>query len=79
MKITILPFFLLILISLSGCIEIIEDLTINADRSGTYKLTINLSASIMKVKSLMAMDSLHGRKVPGEADIKNELNLLVAF
>ena len=38
MKITVLPFFLLILISLSGCIEIIEDLTINADRSGTYKL-----------------------------------------
>lgn len=79
MRITILSFFLVIVISLSGCIEIIEDLTINADRSGTYKLTINLSASKMKVKSLMAMDSLRGKKVPREADIKNELNLLVAF
>lgn len=65
--------------TLSGCIEIIEDLTINSDRSGSYKLTINLSASKMKVKSLMAMDSLRGRKVPREADIKNELNLLVSF
>lgn len=79
MRITILSFFLLILTTLSGCIEIIEDLTINADRSGTYKLTINLSASRMKVKSLMAMDSLRGKKVPEEAEIKNELNLLVAF
>lgn len=33
----------------------------------------------MKVKSLMAMDSLRGKKVPEEAEIKNELNLLVAF
>lgn len=41
MRITILSFFLLILTTLSGCIEIIEDLTINADRSGTYKLTQN--------------------------------------
>jgi len=64
---------------LSGCIEIIEDLTINSDRSGSYKLTINLSASKMKVKSLMAMDSLRGQSVPSEADIKKELDLLAGF
>lgn len=79
MRIIILPILLMVSIALTGCIEIIEDLTLNSDRSGSYKLTINLSASKMKVKSLMAMDSLRGRKIPGESDIKNELNQLVNF
>lgn len=79
MRIIILPFLLIISVALTGCIEIIEDLTLNSDRSGSYKLTINLSASKMKVKSLMAMDSLRGRKIPRESDIKNELNQLVNF
>lgn len=79
MRIIILPFLLIISVALTGCIEIIEDLTLNSDRSGSYKLTINLSASKMKVKSIMAMDSLRGRKIPRESDIKNELNQLVNF
>lgn len=66
-------------LSLTGCIEIIEDLTLNSDRSGSYKLTINLSASKMKVKSLMAMDSLRGKKVPKESEIKFEMEQLVTF
>lgn len=79
MRIIILPFLLIISVALTGCIEIIEDLTLNSDRSGSYKLTINLSASKMKVKSIMAMDSLRGRKIPRESDIQNELNQLVNF
>lgn len=33
----------------------------------------------MKVKSLMAMDSLRGKKVPSELDIKKELQELIAY
>ena len=75
----ILLLLTLLLFSLSGCIEIIEDLTLNSDRSGSYKLTVNLSASKMKVKSLLSMDSLRGRSVPSETDIQKELTSLTTF
>jgi hypothetical protein len=79
MRTKALFFAILISMSFTGCIEIIEDLTINTDRSGAYKLTINLSASKMRVKSLMSMDSLRGKKIPGESDIKNAVRELVSF
>jgi len=49
---------------LSSCIEIIDDLTLNLDGSGTFKYTINLSSSKVKVNSILALDSFNGKKVP---------------
>jgi hypothetical protein len=69
----------LLLVSLSGCFEFIEDLEIKNDGSGTYKLTLNLSASRMKVKSVMALDSIKGREVPKKSDISNELAAITSF
>jgi hypothetical protein len=69
----------LLLVSLSGCFEFIEDLHIKNDGSGTYKLTLNLSASRMKVKSVMALDSIKGREVPKKSDISNELAAMTSF
>ena len=69
-------FLLLILISflsLTSCIEIIDDITINSDGSGTFKYTINLSQSRVKVNSILALDSLEGRKVPEINEIKTEI------
>lgn len=65
-------FFLTIaLFSFSACIEIIDDLTLNSDGSGTFKYVVNLSASKIKVNSVLALDSLDGKKVPSIAEIKN--------
>jgi len=57
---------------LSSCIEIIDDLAVNLDGSGTFKYTINLSSSKVKVNSILALDSFDGKKVPklGEIDAK---------
>jgi hypothetical protein len=64
---------LTLLFALSGCFELIEDTTIHEDGSGEYKLTLNLSASQTRLNSVMAMDSIDGKKVPSNTDIKKEL------
>jgi hypothetical protein len=62
-------YFCLILF-LTSCIEIIEDLKFNLDGSGTFKYVINLSASKTKTTSILALDSLYGEKVPKVSDIR---------
>ena len=68
--------FLLIPTLLGSCVEIIDDLTLNLDGSGTFKYTVNLSSSKVKVNSILALDSFNGKKVMkiGELD-----NLLFSF
>lgn len=66
-------FGLLISISLTSCIEITDDITINADGSGLFKYTINLSESKVKVNSLLALDSIEGKKVPTLAEIESKI------
>lgn len=63
----------LILMLLSSCIEIIDDVTMNNDGSGTVKYTINLSSSKIKANSYLALDSLNGKKVPSIQDIEKKI------
>ncbi|MBI1836033.1 MAG: hypothetical protein HYR91_02085 [Flavobacteriia bacterium] len=58
----------------NSCVEIIDDLTLNSDGSGTFKYTLNLSASKIKINSILALDSLDGRKVPSIEEIKQRVN-----
>jgi hypothetical protein len=59
---------------LTSCIEIIDDLSINADGSGTFKYTINLSSSKVKVNGMLSLDSLNGKKVLKIPEIKVKIN-----
>ena len=70
------PFFSIatVLTLCSSCIEIVDDLSINTDGSGTFKYTINLSSSKVKVNSLLALDSLDGKKVPSIDEISQKIN-----
>lgn len=65
--------FLLLPIFLCSCVEIIDDLTLNLDGSGTFKYTINLSSSKVKVNSIMALDSFNGKKVMKLGELDNML------
>lgn len=76
MKLRILVFSIL-LIALSGCIEIIDDLSLNKDGSGTFRYTVNLSSSKVKINSILALDSLDGKKVPTIAEISGKVNKVV--
>ena len=63
------------MLMLTSCVEIIEDLKINLDGTGTFKYTINLSSSKIKVASILALDSLYGEKVLKEPEIKEKIQL----
>lgn len=60
---------------LSSCIEIVDDITIRNDGSGTLKYNINLSSSKVKIASILALDSLDGRKIPSLDEIKEKVAL----
>lgn len=56
--------FVIGLFTFSSCIEIIDDLTLHSNGSGTWRLKINLSESAVKINSILALDSLNGHEVP---------------
>lgn len=62
-----------ILFGLTSCIEIIDDITLKNDGSGTLKYSINLSSNKVKINSILALDSLEGKKVPSIAEIEAEI------
>ena len=61
----------------SSCVEIIDDIAINEDGSGTFKYSVNLSSSKVKINSILALDSLDGKKVPSVDEISLKLARLV--
>lgn len=66
-------FIILICFSLTGCFEILEEVSLNENGSGKFKLTLNLSQSKTKLKSIMLMDKVNGHKVPSKEEVKNEI------
>ena len=58
---------------LASCIEIIDDISLNNDGSGTLKYTVNLSSSKVKINSILALDSLDGKKVPSIQEIEERI------
>jgi hypothetical protein len=68
--------FLLSLCLLFGsCVDIFDEIIVHADGSGTYKYTINLSASKVKINSILALDSVDGQRVPKLPEIKEKIEL----
>lgn len=66
-----------LLFSFTSCIEIIDDLSINEDGSGTFKYTVNISSSKVKLNSYLALDSLDGKRVPSLDEIKGYVDEVV--
>ena len=69
----LIPISIFLLFILSSCIEIIDDISINDDGSGTFKYSINLSQSKVKVNSYLALDSINGEKVMKLPDVKSKV------
>ncbi len=67
-----LSIILLCLITTS-CLEILDDITFNIDGSGTFKYTVNLSSSHVKLNSILALDSIDGKKVPSTSEIQEKI------
>ncbi|WP_282053859.1 hypothetical protein [Maribacter luteus] len=70
LKRALVYFTLFLCISLStGCFDILEEIQLNKDGSGTIMVTLNMSKSKTKLASLMLLDSVNGHKIPSEDDI----------
>lgn len=65
--------FLMVSFLFTGCFEILEEVSLKEDGSGTFKLTMNLSQSKTKLKSVMLMEKVNGHKVPSKAEVKAEV------
>lgn len=65
--------FLCVFFVISSCIEILDDITFNLDGSGTFRYTLNLSSSQVKINSILALDSLDGNKVPSLEEIQQKI------
>src|SRR5690606_21282370 len=57
----------------SSCFQLIEEVMVNPDGSGTLVFTANLSQSRSKLASLMLLDSVNGHKVPSKQEIQKKM------
>lgn len=73
MKRTLFITLLSLLLGLTSCIEIIDDITFNLDGSGSLNYTINLSSSKIKINSILALDSIEGQPVPSIHEIERKI------
>lgn len=54
---------------LQGCFEILEQVFVKADGSGTFQLVLNMSRSKTKINSIMKMKQVNGHDVPSKEEI----------
>jgi hypothetical protein len=69
-------FFLLFLcftLTLQSCFDIIEQVSLNTDGSGNFKLVLNMSRSKTKINSIMKMKTVNGHDVPTKDEIKQKI------
>ena len=64
---------LLIAFSYISCFEIVEEVSLNDDGTGSFNLTINMSQSRMQINSMLLLDSINGRPVPKITDFKEAI------
>lgn len=71
------PFFFLLFFTgvflLSGCFEIVEDITLRKNGSGTFSYTINLSQSKARLDGILKLDSTSGYRVPRKKEIDENI------
>ena len=63
----------LLAFTLSGCFEIIEDVTVHDDGSGKIKFIFNASQSKSDINALLLLKEVNGYKVPSISKIKYKL------
>ena len=71
--------FTLVLLVSTSCLEILDDISFNIDGSGTFKYTVNLSSSQVKLNSILALDSIDGKKVPSKNEIQEKIEVFTGL
>lgn len=66
--------FLLPLLLLTSCFDILDKVNIKADGSGEYSLILNASKSKTRLASISKMETVNGKKVPKKPEIEAKIN-----
>ncbi len=67
---------LIITFSYTSCFEIVEEVNLNDDGTGSFSFTVNMSQSRIQVNSIMLLDSINGRPLPKIEDFKKAIRRL---
>ncbi len=62
------------IVTLTSCFEIIEEVNLNDDGSGSFCYTINLSQSKLNLNSMFLLDSINGRPMPKKENLQASLD-----
>ncbi|VFA42984.1 Uncharacterised protein [Chryseobacterium indologenes] len=73
-KIVKLFLFLLPLLFLTSCFDILDKVNVKADGTGEYTIILNASKSKTRLASISKMESINGKKVPKKSEIENKIN-----
>lgn len=73
MKYSFYGMLLFISVSLTSCFEVIEDVTVHRNGSGTYKFIVNLSQSKNQIDKIRTQDSILHYQVPSSAVVDEKI------
>jgi hypothetical protein len=59
---------------MNSCFEIVEEVNLNSDGSGSFCFTINLSQSKLQINSLFLLDSINGKPMPKKSYLMETLD-----
>ncbi len=66
--------YALLSLCLTSCFEIVEDISINKNGSGNFKIILNLSQSKSELNTLMKLDSSAGYNIPTYTELNQYLD-----
>ncbi|WP_433896793.1 hypothetical protein [Sphingobacterium mizutaii] len=76
-KIGLLAISSIVCLFLSSCFDVVEEINMKSNGSGSIVGTLNMSKSRTKVSSLMKLDKIDGFKIPNQAEIRKEVATIV--
>jgi hypothetical protein len=59
-----------------SCFEVVEEVKMNTDGTGSFGFTLNMSQSKTKLNSVMKMDKINGYPVPTKEKIKKDVAVI---
>lgn len=65
--------FLIPLIFLTSCFDILEKTNVKTDGSGEYTIILNGSKSKTRIASISKMETINGKKVPKKSEIESKI------
>lgn len=71
--------FFAILLTFTGCFDILDKVSMNADGSGDYTIILNASKSKTRLASISKMNTINGKKVPKKSEIESKLQQAAAI